>query len=104
MVRGDLTDGTRSWLYPDSGEASDYNAVAELMSIPVKKPRLLLADKRYDGDSFREALLCSGIMPVIPPKANRKDPPACDLRAYKDRNRIERMFNKLKQFGRIAIR
>lgn len=34
------------------GEASDYNAVAELMSIPVKKPRLLLADKGYDGDSF----------------------------------------------------
>ncbi|MBJ6719712.1 transposase [Bacillus sp. PR5] len=42
------------------------------MSIPVKKPRLLLADKGYDGDNIRDALLCSGIKPVIPPKANRK--------------------------------
>ena len=45
-----------------------------------------------------------GIMPVIPPKANRKNPPACDFRAYKDRNRIERMFNRLKQFRRVATR
>ncbi|MBG6178784.1 transposase, partial [Labrenzia sp. EL_208] len=27
-----------------------------------------------------------------------------DFRAYKDRNRIERMFNKVKQFRRIATR
>ncbi|WP_312862361.1 transposase [Rhizobium sp. BK313] len=49
-------------------------------------------------------MLIHGIRPVIPPKANRKDPPACDFRAYKDRNRIERLFNKLKQFRRIATR
>ncbi|MCL8000361.1 transposase [Brucella sp. 21LCYQ03] len=83
-------------------EASDYNAVADLMSIPVKKPRLLLADKGYDGDSFRKALLCSRIMPFIQPKAYRKNSPACDFRAYKDRNRLERMLNRPKQFRRIA--
>ncbi|MEL4072993.1 IS5 family transposase [Ochrobactrum sp. GPK 3] len=86
------------------GEASDYNAVEDLMSIPVKKPRLLLADRGYDGDNIRNALLWSGITPVIPPKANRKNPPACDFQAYKDRNRIESMFNRLKQFRRIATR
>ena len=43
-------------------------------------------------------------MPVIPPKANRRNPPAFDFKAYKDRNRIERMFNRLKQFRRIATR
>ncbi|MEN5278692.1 transposase [Brucella sp. TWI432] len=53
-------------------EASDYNAVEALMSIPVRKPRLLLADKSYDGDNIRDALLCSGRKPVIPPKANGK--------------------------------
>ncbi|WP_244616225.1 transposase [Rhizobium sp. RU20A] len=31
-------------------------------------------------------------------------PPACDFRAYKDRNRIERMFNRLRQFRRVATR
>lgn len=73
------------------------------MSIPVKKPRLLPADKGYDGDNIRNALLCSGIKPVSP-KTNRKSPPACDFQVYKDRNRIERMFGMLKQFRRIATR
>ena len=84
--------------------ASDYNAVPDLLAIPVSKPRLFLADKGYDGDFLREELLIHGIRPVIPPKANRKNPPACDYRAYKDRNRIERMFNRLKQFRRVATR
>ncbi len=86
------------------GEASDYNAVPDLLAIPVGKPRLFLADKGYDGDFLREELLIHGIRPVIPPKANRKNPPACDFRVYKDRNRIERMFNRLKQFRRVATR
>nr|WP_281034906.1 IS5 family transposase [Mesorhizobium waimense] len=86
------------------GETSDYNAVPGLLTMPVAKPRSFLADKGYDGDSIREELLIHGIRPVIPPKANRKDPPSCDFKAYKDRNRIERMFNKLKQFRRVATR
>ena len=73
--------------------------------MPVGKPRLFLADKGYDGDTVRQDLLLSGIVPVIPPKASRKKkPPLCDFKAYKDRNRIERMFSRLKQFRRIATR
>lgn len=72
--------------------------------MPVGKPKLFLADKGYDSDAIREELLIHGILPVVPPKANRKDPPSCDFKAYKDRNRIERMFNRLKQFRRIATR
>jgi transposase len=37
------------------------------------------------------------ILPVIAPRANPVDPPSCDFKAYKDRNRI-------KQFRRIATR
>ena len=58
---------------------------------------MMLADKGYDGDDVRSSLLMHGILPVIPPKANRKEPIGCDFKAYKDRNRIERMFNRLKQ-------
>jgi len=65
---------------------------------------MMLADKGYDGDDVRSSLLIRGILPVIPPKANRKQPIACDFKAYKDRNRIERMFNRSKQFRRIATR
>lgn len=64
----------------------------------------MLADKGYDSDDVRASLLLRGILPIIPPKANRKEPIACDFCAYKDRNRVERMFNRLKQFRRIATR
>jgi transposase len=72
--------------------------------MPVNRPRRLLADKGYDADSIRQELLFHGTRPVIPPRASRKNPPACDYQAYKDRNRIERMFNRIKQFRRIATR
>ncbi|AKQ41597.1 transposase [Aurantiacibacter atlanticus] len=74
------------------------------MDIPVAAPKALLADKGYDGDRFRESLLIRGILPIIPPRSNRKVPAHPDYRRYKDRNRIERMFNKLKQSRRIATR
>ncbi len=86
------------------GEASDYKAAAALIELPVSKPRMMLADKGYDGDEVRTALLMKGILPVIPPKSNRRETIACDFKAYKDRNRIERMFNRIKQFRRIATR
>ncbi|MCV0425893.1 MAG: IS5 family transposase [Roseibium sp.] len=86
------------------GEASDYSAVSALMELPCHKPRLLLADKGYDGDVVCQSLLLIGISPVIPPKSNHRDPIPCNFRAYKDRNRIERMFNKVKQFRKIATR
>ena len=64
----------------------------------------MLADKGYDGDTVREALLMHNILPIIPPKANRRDPAPCDFRRYRDRNHVERLFNRLKQSRRIATR
>jgi transposase len=62
------------------------------------------AEKGYDGDRFRESLLIRGILPIIPPRSNRKVPEHPDYRRYRDRNRVERMFGKLKQQRRIATR
>ena len=44
------------------------------------------------------------ITPVIPPKANRKTPRACDYALYRERNLVERFFNKLKHYRAIATR
>jgi len=41
---------------------------------------------------------------VIPPKRNRINPPAYDATIYKWREGIERFFNKLKHFKRVATR
>ncbi|MFA1626772.1 IS5 family transposase [Rhizobium mongolense] len=86
------------------GETSDYSAVPDLLAMPVNRSRRMLADKGYDADAIRQELLFHGTRPVIPPRSTRKDPPPCDYRVYKDRNRIERMFNRIKQFRRIATR
>ncbi|MBS1023710.1 transposase, partial [Gluconobacter cerinus] len=45
-----------------------------------------------------------GILPVIPSRKGRSTPQNTDWRRYSDRNRIERMFNKLKQMRRITTR
>ena len=45
-----------------------------------------------------------GILPIIPPRSNRKMPVHPDYRRDKDRNRVERMFGKLKQQRRIVTR
>ena len=52
------------------------------MALPVNKPNALLADKGYDGDAVRENLLIRGILPIIPPKANRREPIACDFLSF----------------------
>lgn len=74
------------------------------MEIPVATPKALLSDKGYGGDRFRESLLIRGTLPIIPPRSNRKLPEHPDYRRYRDRNRIERMFGKLKKQRRIATR
>jgi len=75
-----------------------------IMDADGPAPKVLLADKGYDGDRFRENLLMRGILPIIPPRSNRKAPVHPDYRRYKDRNRVKRMFGKLKQQRRIDTR
>jgi transposase len=68
------------------------------------KIKAMLADKGYDADAIREELLFNGIEPVIPSKKDRKQPIPHDPDKYKQRNLIERLFNKLKNWRRIATR
>ncbi len=68
----------------------------------------VLGDKGFDSDEIRSACL-EGLdaLPVIPNKANRKEPWPWDdeMRAtYKQRSRVERSFGKAKQFRRFATR
>ncbi len=64
----------------------------------------LLADKGYDANSLVEKMELKGTQVVIPPKQGRIIQRAYDKDLYKERNRIERFFNKLKQFRRVATR
>jgi putative transposase len=63
-----------------------------------------IADKGYDADHLADRIVQVGTEVVIPPKRNRKVQRPYDPDLYKERNRIERFFNKLKQFRRVATR
>jgi transposase len=84
------------------GQAHDL-ACAEPL-IDSADPEALIGDKAYDADPLIDTLNQRQIIPVIPPKANRKTPRDCDFALYCERNLVERFFNKLKHFRAIATR
>src|SRR3954452_15700585 len=85
------------------GQVSDYRGAATVLPNLPEADRLI-ADKGYDSDWFRQALTQLDITPCIPGRANRKAPIPYDPDLYKQRNRIERMFGRLKDWRRIATR
>jgi putative transposase len=84
------------------GQENDIRRAAAL--IEGLNPGHVLADKAYDADRFHDVILQAGAQVVIPPKRNRRVQHAYDTDIYKERNRIERLFNKLKHFRRVATR
>ena len=64
----------------------------------------VLADKAYDSNALRSIVAEMGAEAVIPCNPTRRKLIPYDFEAYKARNRIERCFNKLKHFRRIATR
>jgi transposase len=86
-----------------AGEASDI-ATAPAMLADLPKGAMLLADKGYDANALRAAVCEQDAWANIPPKANRKDPICFSPYLYKARNLIERFFNKIKHYRRIATR
>ena len=64
----------------------------------------LVADKGYDSKALRDWLAERGTTAVIPPRKNRKVQYHYDKTVYRQRNIIERMFCRLKDWRRIATR
>jgi transposase len=65
---------------------------------------ILNGDKGYDSDAVRRKIESKGAAPNIPPKVNRRWKPCFSPILYRDRNAIERMFGRIKDFRRIATR
>jgi len=86
------------------GEAADCKAYDALIGLPERAPDALLADKGYDADAIRADLAERNIEAVIPGRSNRRVKIEHDRALYKQRNRIERMFGKLKINRAIATR
>ena len=85
-----------------AGQVHDLACAQDL--IENADPEALIADKAYDADPLIDSLAEREITPVIPPKSNRKIKRDCDFALYRERNLIERFFNKIKHFRAIATR
>ena len=86
-----------------AGQESDIASAPEMVA-DLPEGAVLLADKGYDANALRELVAARGAWANIPPKRNRKDPICFSKHLYKARNRVERFFNKIKQYRRIATR
>lgn len=64
----------------------------------------VLADQGYDANELIDWLEQTHTEVAIPSKKNRLVERQIDENLYKDRNKVERYFNKLKQYRRVATR
>jgi transposase len=85
------------------GQASD-KAVAPALLTDLAPGRDLVADRGYDAEALLDLVAARGGRAHIPTCRDRKRQRSVDPALYRHRNLVERFFNKLKHFRRIATR
>lgn len=90
-------------MFLSAGQTSDFVGAAGLLRL-MPRVNYLLADRGYDADWFRSALIDMDIAPCIPSKKNRKVQIPHDAALYKKRHKIENMFGRIKDWRRVAMR
>ena len=84
------------------GQRADITQAMDLLT--DYETDAVLADRGYDANDLIDWLAQSNPEAVIPAKKNRRVERLIDENLYKDRNKVERYFNKLKQYRRVATR
>jgi len=99
-----LTAGQRHEA-PQAPALLERGAVARARGRPRVRPARVVGDKGYTGAPVRAYLRRRGIGAVIPRRATESQRGVrCDRVAYRQRNRVERLINRLKQHRAIATR
>lgn len=84
------------------GQQADCTVAADLLAgLAVGA---VLADKAYDTNALVAQITRAGAVVVVPSKRSRRIGRALDRNLYADRNKVERFFNRLKQYRRLATR
>ena len=86
-----------------AGQASDHAAVPELIA-GLAPARDFIADRGYDATAILDLVRAAGGRPHIPTQRTRKIQRPVAPELYRQRNLVERFFNKLKHFRRVATR
>lgn len=85
------------------GQASDKTAAPGLIGA-LGLTGDVVGDRGYFGQAVIAAIEASGATAHIPSQSNVRTVRSVDRDLYRERNRIERFFNRLKHFRGIATR
>lgn len=89
------------------GQSHDAPLLKPMLDATIKRVPLfddLVGDKGFDGNAQRQACVNKNVFPNIPSKSNRIEPMPFIPEGYRERNKVERLFCKAKQFRRFATR
>jgi transposase len=86
-----------------AGQAGDAPMAARLLDA-VAPGATVIADKAYDTDGIRSFVAARGAWANIPPRSTRKSTFAFSRWVYRQRNLVERFFNRIKQMRGLATR
>ena len=85
------------------GQVPDCLAAEALLRRLPPDALVVIGEKGYDSNAVRAQIVSTGAYHNIPPRKNRRRKLFWDRTSYRNRNAIERMFGRLKDF-RIATR
>ena len=85
------------------GQAHDGRSAADMLET-LGPGDILLADRAYDSDALRQDMSARGVWANIRAMPNRVKTYPFSGWVYRQRNAVERYFNKLKHFRAVATR
>ena len=85
------------------GQAHDGRSAEDMLET-LSDGTILLADRAYDSNALRQTLAARGAWANVKPLAHRLEPQAFSPYLYRNRNLVERFFNKLKHFRAVTAR
>ena len=86
------------------GHINDSDIALELFAGVDLTGKKVLADRAYSCDKVRSYLEMQGAQVCIPDKKNFKLRHSFDARLYKQRNIVERFFQRIKNYRHVAFR
>ena len=85
------------------GQAHEVPLAPGLIAALPAAPGWIVGDRGLSANALRELIWDSGAKPAIPPKRNEA-PVACRSWIYQNRNMVERLWARLKEWRAVATR
>jgi transposase len=86
-----------------AGQVHDSRGACDLL-VNLARHAVVLGDKAYDADWIRAQIKAQGAVANIPNNRNRTHRHRFKKALYRERNLIERFFNRIKHCRRVATR